>query len=68
MNEAFLNYVSKTERDTLSIALTKDSFDEEILDDLDRLVRQVFMQAETHKRKPPEPIKQYCTQRAHPET
>lgn len=34
LNEAFLNYVSKTERDTLSIALTKDSFDEEILDDL----------------------------------
>lgn len=30
---SFLNYISKTERDTLSLALNKDSF-EEVFDDL----------------------------------
>lgn len=34
LNDAFLNFISKTERDTLSLALNKDSFDEEILEDL----------------------------------
>lgn len=34
LNDAFLNYISKTERDTISLALNRDSFEEEVLDDL----------------------------------
>ncbi|XP_061180800.1 uncharacterized protein LOC133189443 [Saccostrea echinata] len=34
LNDAFLSYISKTERDTLSSALNKETFDEEMFDDL----------------------------------
>lgn len=34
LNDAFFNYISKTERDTLSLALNKDSFQEEVFDHL----------------------------------